>query len=60
MATVDEIKATILKVAGDPIAGPIAALAAEMAQAIAELDQKRVEPAKEIRVVNPAETRWED
>jgi hypothetical protein len=53
MATRDEIKAAILKVAGDPSTGVIAELADAMADAVAELDL----PAKEVRVIKPKETR---
>ena len=53
MASVDEIKAAILKVAGDPTIGIVAELAEAMAVAVAELDL----PAKEVRVIKPKETR---
>jgi hypothetical protein len=53
MATVEQIKATILRVAGNPQSGAIAALADEWAKEIANLDS----PAKEIRVIKPGETR---
>jgi hypothetical protein len=53
MATVEQIKATILRVAGNPQSGAIADLADEWAKEIANLDA----PAKEIRITKPAEIR---
>jgi hypothetical protein len=53
MASKDAIKAAILKVAGDPSTGVIAELAEAMADAVAALDL----PAKEVRVIQPKETR---
>lgn len=53
MATKEDIRKTILAVAGNPVSGSIAALAAQMAEAIHELDQ----PKKEKRVIAPSETR---
>ena len=53
MATKEEIKAAILKVAGDPSAGVIRDLADAMADAVLALDL----PAKEVRVIKPKETR---
>lgn len=53
MATEDQIRKAILKVAGDPDSGVIAELADEMARAIVAIDT----PVKEVRVVNPKETR---
>lgn len=60
MATVDEIKKTILKVAGNPVSGSIASLAAQMAQEIHELDQPSATRGKQKRVVEPMETRTTD
>lgn len=60
MATVSDIKAAILKVAGNPEAGPIKALAQQMAEAVAALDKpeaKAAKPVKEVRVVEPDEQR---
>lgn len=60
MATQEQIKNAILKVAGNPDSGPIKALADEMARAIAAIDapeEKAVKPVKETRVVNVSETR---
>lgn len=61
MATKNQIKATILEVAGNPTSGPIAALADQMAEAIIELETKKLdEPTsarKEKRVIEPSETR---
>lgn len=55
MATVAQVKRTILKVAGNPESGAIAQLAEEMAEAVVALDAET--PAREKRVVSPAETR---
>lgn len=68
MASREEIKRTILKVAGDPETGVIKELADELADAIAGLDAKptpgKVQTetdgdrlAKETRVTEPSETR---
>lgn len=61
MATRQQIKDTILKVAGNPVSGPIAALADDMAKAIldfeAELDTPISSRGKEKRIVEPTETR---
>jgi hypothetical protein len=58
MATKDEIKAAILKTAGNPSAGVIKDLADDFAQAVWELDNTNsVNPAKEVRVTTPIETR---
>jgi hypothetical protein len=54
MADKDTIKRTILKIAGNPSSGPIKELAEEWARAIVELD---AEPAKETRIIRPAEKR---
>ena len=53
MASVEQIKATILRVAGNPSSGAIVDLADEWAKEIANLDA----PAKETRITKPAETR---
>lgn len=59
MATKAEIKAAILKVAGDPVSGVIADLADSMADAVVAIDTPPVEKAqeKEARVTKPTETR---
>jgi hypothetical protein len=58
MATKDEIKAALLKAAGNPSTGIIRDLADDFAQAIWELDNTNsVNPAKEVRIVDSKETR---
>lgn len=59
MATVADIEAAILRVAGNPEAGPIKALAGAMAEEIAKLDHpaQASKPAKEKRVIEALETR---
>lgn len=59
MATKAEIKAAILKVAGDPVSGAIADLADEFAEAVFRLDNPAVSLSaeKETRVTKPAESR---
>jgi hypothetical protein len=58
MATKDEIKAVLLKAAGNPSTGIIRDLADDFAQAVWELDNKNANnPAKEVRVVDAKETR---
>jgi hypothetical protein len=58
MATKDEIKAALLKAAGNPSTGIIRDLADVFAQAVWELDNKNANnPAKEVRVVDAKETR---
>jgi len=58
MATKDEIKAALLKAAGNPSTGIIRDLADDFAQAVWELDNKNADnPAKEVRVVDAKETR---
>lgn len=58
MASREEIKRTILKVAGDPETGVIRELADAWADAIAGLDEiKNDQLAKETRVTKPSETR---
>jgi hypothetical protein len=53
MATEQEIKKVILRIAGNPSTGAIKELADEWAREIANLDA----PAKETRTTKPAETR---
>jgi hypothetical protein len=57
MASQEEIRQTILKVAGNPDSGSIKALADTMARAIVELDNPPAQPTKEKRVSHPAEVR---
>jgi hypothetical protein len=58
MASKDDIKRTILKVAGNPSVGVIADMADDLAKAIWELDNTNsYNPAKEARVVDSKETR---
>jgi hypothetical protein len=58
MPTKDEIKAAILKSAGNPTVGVIAELADDLAKAVWELENKNSEnPAKEVRVIESKETR---
>jgi len=58
MATKDEIKAALLKAAGNPSTGIIRDLADDFAQAVWDLDNKNANnPAKEVRVVDAKETR---
>lgn len=69
MATKAEIKDAILRSAGYPVSGPIAAMADAMAEAVIELDSadtpKKVKPAKgtveqrekETRILGAAEQR---
>lgn len=69
MATKSEIEQTILRVAGNPVSGPIRAMAGEFAEAIVELDSadtpKPVKPTrgtaqqreKETRVLGAVEQR---
>ena len=69
MATKSEIEQTILRVAGNPVSGPIKAMAGQFAEAIVELDSadtpKPVKPArgtsqqreKETRVLGAVEQR---
>ena len=54
MASADEIKKAILKVAGNPSSGVIAELVDEFARAIVALDD---EPTKETRVIVASEKR---
>jgi hypothetical protein len=58
MATKDQIKAALLKAAGNPSTGIIRDLADDFAQAVWELDNTNANnPAKEVRVVDAKETR---
>jgi hypothetical protein len=58
MPSKDEIKAAILKTAGNPTVGVIAELADDLAKAVWELDNKNAAtPAKEVRIVDSKETR---
>lgn len=58
MATKEQIKKAILEVAGNPESGVVAEFAEAWADAIVEIDSPRAAaPAKEVRVVNAAETR---
>ena len=58
MATRDEIKAAILKTAGNPSAGIIKDMAEDFAQAVWELDNTNsFNPAKEVRIIDSKETR---
>lgn len=54
MATFDDVKKTILRVAGNPVSGAVVELADEWARAIVALD---AEPAKETRVLRASEKR---
>lgn len=58
MATREQIKAVILKTAGNPSAGAIVEIADELAKAVWELDNTNSNnPAKEARVIDTKETR---
>jgi hypothetical protein len=62
MASKEEIKKTILKVAGEPISGVVYDLAEEWAEAIVALDAPQtaaIAPAatKETRITKPEEVR---
>ena len=58
MATKDQIKAAILKTAGNPSAGIIKDLAEDFATAVWELDNTNsINPAKEVRIIDSKETR---
>ena len=58
MATRDEIKAAILKAAGNPSAGIIKEMADDFARAVWELDNTNSHnPARETRIVDSKETR---
>ena len=60
MATVDDIRKTILKVAGNPVAGSLVELSAKMAEEIHKLDQPDATRGKQKRVVESMETRTVD
>jgi hypothetical protein len=55
MATKEQIKKTILEVAGNPESGVVAEFAEVWADAIVAIDSPKIE--KEIRVAKPEETR---
>jgi hypothetical protein len=58
MASKDDIKAAILKAAGNPSVGIIADIADDLADAVWKLDNTNsYNPAKEARVVDSKETR---
>ena len=58
MATREQIKAVILKTAGNPSAGAIVEIADELAKAVWELDNTNSNnPVKEARVIDTKETR---
>lgn len=62
MASKEEIKKVILKIAGDPVSGVIADLSEEWAEAIVALDAPQtaaIAPAatKETRITKPEEVR---
>lgn len=57
MATEQQIKQTILRLAGNPSSGVVKDLAGEWARAIVELDNPPAQPAKEKRVTNSTEIR---
>lgn len=49
MATVDEIRNTILEVAGNPVSGSIVSLADDMARAVHLLDNPSAETPKKVK-----------
>ena len=57
MATRDQIKQTILRVAGNPTSGVVKDLADEWARQIEELDNPPVQRSKEKRVMESSEIR---
>ena len=57
MASRSEIKAAILRAAGNPSSGPIAEWADAIADAVAQLDAPKTHRKIEKRVVTPAEIR---
>lgn len=57
MSTKQEIKAAILRAAGNPESGIIADMADEFAEAVLALEEKSSAPAKEVRVVESKEIR---
>jgi hypothetical protein len=61
MATKEQIEQTILRVAGNPVSGPIRAMAGAFAEAIVELDSadtpKKVKPVRGTEQQREKETR---
>lgn len=57
MASKAEIQKTILRVAGNPVSGSIAALAGQMAEEIAKLDEPDATRGKQKRVTAVTEVR---
>lgn len=57
MATHEQIKRTILRVAGNPVSGVVKDLADEWARQIVELDNPPVQRSKEKRVMESSEIR---
>lgn len=57
MASIEQIRETILRVAGHPDSGVVKDLAEKWARAIAELDNPISQPEKEKRVLNSQEMR---
>lgn len=57
MASRSDIKAAILRAAGNPTSGPIAEWADAIADAVAELDAPKTHRKIEKRVIAPAEIR---
>lgn len=57
MASVEQVREAILRVAGNPDSGPIRDLADEMARAVVELDHPAHQGDKEKRVLGPTEVR---
>jgi hypothetical protein len=57
MATHEQIKQTILRVAGNPVSGVVKDLADEWARQIVELDNPPVQRSKEKRVMESSEIR---
>ena len=56
----EQVKAAILKVAGNPEIGIIKEMADSMAEAIMQIDQpevKKFSPVQETRIVEPPQTR---
>ena len=49
MATKSEIEQTILRVAGNPVSGPIRAMAGEFAEAIVALDEDPADTPKPVK-----------
>jgi hypothetical protein len=57
MASVEQVRQAILRVAGNPDSGPIRDLADDMARAVVELDDPAHQADKEKRVLGPTEVR---